>query len=114
MITTKEKLAKAIKSGQSRIIVGGELANEIIRKDKRKRNMKIGGTALLIGSLAAIPFTGGVSAAGAAAAMGLTAGSFTISTAELFLLCGTSVALVGLSKGYNVKFDHNTVILEKK
>lgn len=114
MITTKEKLSEAIKSGQSRIIVGGELANEIIRKNKRKRNIKIGSVTLLIGSLAAIPFTGGVSTLGVATAMGLTVGSFTISTAELFLLCGTTVALAGLSNGYNVKFDHDTVILEKK
>jgi hypothetical protein len=87
MITTKSQLSEAIKSGQSRIDVGGELAQKIIRSKKRKKMARIGSATLLVGSLAAIPFTGGASAVGAAAAIGLTAGPLSISTTELMILC---------------------------
>lgn len=115
MITTKSQLSEAIKSGQSRIIVGGELAQKIIRSKERKKMAKIGSAVLLAGSLAAIPFTAGASAVGAAAAIGLTAGPLSISTAELMILCGAALAYKGLSNGYNVTFNPDgSVTLEKK
>lgn len=115
MITTKSQLSEAIKSGQSRIDVGGELAQKIIRSKKRKKMARIGSATLLVGSLAAIPLTGGASAVGATAAIGLTAGPLSVSTTELMILCSATLAYKGLSNGYNVTFNPNgSVTLEKK
>lgn len=57
------------------------------------------------GSVAAIPFTGGASAAGVAIGAGLTIGTVTISTTELAIICGTVIALKGIDKGCKVKFS---------
>ena len=82
----------------------GEIAEKIIRKKKRKKGAVIGGIALVVGGLAALPFTGGASAAGILGGLGLTVGAVTISAAELAILVGGSVTVYGIYKGYNVEF----------
>ena len=65
----------------------------------------IGGAAIaLLGSFA-IPFTAGASTG--IIAMGLTAGSVTVTTAELAMICGTVIAMAGVIKGGRVKFKVN-------
>lgn len=96
----------------------GEIAEKIIRKKKRKKGAVIGGIALVVGGLAALPFTGGVSAAGILGGLGLTVGAVTISAAELAILEGGSVTVYGIYKGYNVEFksgpDGPVVVLTGK
>lgn len=109
-------LAQAIKQKESCIAVHGNVAKKFRNLKKKKRAAKIGGGLLFLGGLAAAPFTGGTSAAASAAGVcALTAGSLTISTAELAIICGTAIALAGLSRNYDVEFKSDgSVILRKK
>lgn len=115
-VYNEAELAQAIKQGESCIAVYGDVAKKIRRRKMKKRAAKIGGGLLFLGGLAATPFTGGTSAAASAAGICvLTAGSLTISTAELAIICGTAIALAGLSRNYDVEFKSDgSVILRKK
>lgn len=105
-VSTKKELKIAIEQKQFPIKCIGEIAQELKKKKKRSKASIVGGVALLVAGTAAIPFTGGASAAGAAAgAMALTAGSLVISTAELAILVGGGIALAGILKGRKVKLD---------
>lgn len=62
----------------------------------------------------ALPFTGGISAAGIAAGAGIAAiaaraglklGHIEISPTELAIICGTLIAVVAILKGMRVKFN---------
>ncbi len=108
-VYTEEGLREALTTGESNIVVKGALADKMI---KRKRRARIGTALTAVAAVAAIPFTGGTSALGLGAAA-------TISTEAVILTLagmGTSLAMVGLIKGYNVKMDYKnqTVELEKK
>lgn len=115
-VHNEKELAQAIEQGESCIAVYGNVAKKIRRQKMGKRTATIGGTLLALGGLAAAPFTGGASAAASAAGIcALTAGSLTISTAELAIICGTAIALAGLARNYNVEFrSDGSVILRKK
>lgn len=114
-VSTKEGLANALKCGETKILCTGSVAEAIRKKKNRKKTAIIGGVAAAVGSLIAIPFTAGASTPGVIAGMGLTVGALTISAAELALICGTTVAIVGLNKNYDVKFNPDgSVELTKK
>ena len=70
-VYTKEELQKAIKRKEFPISCRGEIAEQLKKRKKRSKAAKLGGAAVVIAGLAALPFTGGASAG--AAAMGLTA-----------------------------------------
>lgn len=111
-VYNEAELAQAIKQKESCIAVYGNVAKKFRNLKKKKRAAKIGGGLLFLGGLAAAPFTGGTSAAGVCA---LTADFLTISTAELAIICGTAIALAGLSRNYDVEFKSDgSVILRKK
>ena len=101
------------------IVVKGAFAEELKKKATHQKRAKkgaiIGGGALVLGGLALAPFTGGASAAGAAAgATALTVGSLSLTTAELAIIVGGGIAMAGLLKGYNIKFNRDgSVTLEK-
>lgn len=113
MIATEKELKKALEAGQTNIVVGGELAQKIIRRTKRKKAIKR--TAITTGVLGILvaPFTGLTSLGATAAA--LTAGSLTISAAELAMICGTA-ALVFVKGSFDVELDKETgkVIIRKR
>lgn len=100
-VRTEEELKAAFAARESKIIVKGQMAEKMIKKAKTKKAARIGGIALVVASLAALPFTGGASAAGVAA--GLTAG-LTVSTGELAILCGFALGMYGIYKGSKVKY----------
>ena len=106
-ITTKTELDEALKNKNvNKIRVEGPLAKEMIAKAKKKNiigGSLLAGTLIIAGALIATPITGGTSLiAGAAGftATALTVGTVTISTAELAILVGGSVASLALLKGY--------------
>lgn len=107
-VSTKEGLKKAIENRETRILVTGELAKTMRRKAKVKKASAVGAAALIIGGVVAIPFSGGASAGLTAmglTAMGLTVGTVTVSTAELAILCGFTLGVIGLCKKCKVKFN---------
>ena len=106
-ITTKTELDEALKNKNvNKIRVEGPLAKEMIAKAKKKNiigGSLLAGTLIIAGALIAAPITGGTSLiAGAAGftATALTVGTVTISTAELAILVGGSVASLAILKGY--------------
>ena len=112
-VYTKEELLKAIKSKEFPISCRGEIAEQLKKRKKRSKAAKLGGAAVVIAGLAALPFTGGASAAGVAAgaaAMGLTAtaaatATVGISVAELAILVGGGVAIFAILKGRKVRLE---------
>ncbi len=106
-VKTEAELKAAFEAKEKRIVVVGQMAEDMFNKSKRKKKAKAAGIAVALASLAAIPFTLGASTAGVAVGMGLTIGSITISATELALLCGTAVALYGIHKDSKVEFKVN-------
>ena len=113
MITVynKQELQEALKNKGQKIRVEGSYANELAQKIHRKKKVSksviVGGTVAALGGLVAAPFTGGASLAGTAAgiaAMGITAGAVTLTTAELALILGVSASLLGYAIHKNYKF----------
>ena len=78
----------------------------------KKTAKKIGITAAIAG-IALAPFTGGVSLG--VTTMGLTAGTLTISTAELIAILAFSLGMTAILKGYkSIKINPvGSVILKK-
>ena len=114
-VTTTKELEEAIKAGETQLLLKGEIAEKIIKKKKRKKGALIGGAVLALGGLIALPFTGGASAVGIFAGLGLTIGTITMSAAELAIIVGGSIAIIGLIKDYDVKFNSDgSVELKKK
>lgn len=118
IITTKDEFKSALKRKERRILVGGDLAKKFKRRKQISVAAKVGGGLLIVASAIAIPFTGGASTAGMVAGagmMGLTAGAVTISTAELAIIVGGTIALYGLYRGCKVTFNNDgTVVVEPK
>jgi len=114
-VTTTKELEEALKAGETKILLKGEVAEKIKKGKKRKKGAVIGGIALAVAGLAALPFTGGASSAGIIGGLGLTLGTITISAAELAILVGGSIAIIGLCKGYDITFNPDgSVTLKKK
>lgn len=117
-VSTKAALKSAIENKQFPIHCTGEIADYLKKKKKRSKRAKITGGVLALAGLAAIPFTGGASAAATGAgltAMGLSigGGALVISTAELAILVGGGVAITAILKGRKVKLQSDgSVIVE--
>ncbi len=111
IVYTQNELEEAIKAHEEKILCKGEIARQLAKKKKRKRAARIGvgGALIAIGSIVAIPLTGGTSLLGTlgAAAVGLTVGTITISAAELAILLGGVVALTGIVSGGKVTFKND-------
>lgn len=117
-VRTKQELEVALKNKATSIRIEGPYAKTFanaVRSRKRKAKVAAGvGALALIGGVAAAPFTGGASLAGSAAglaAMGLTIGTITISTAELAMILG--FAAYALNKNYNIKIGKGDRYVEK-
>lgn len=112
-VYTKEELAKAIENRTPQILCKGEVAKEFVNKKKRKKLATVAGAAMIVGGIAALPFTGGTSAAGIVAGAGLTVGTVVISTTELAIICGTIIALAGILKGAKITYNADgSVVVE--
>lgn len=116
-VRTKQELEVAMKNKAASIRIEGPYAKTFanaVRSRKRKTNVAVGvGALAVIGGIAAAPFTGGSSLAGSAAglaAMGLTIGTVTISTAELAMILG--FAAYALNKNYNIKIGKGDKYIE--
>ncbi len=107
-IYTEEGLKEALTIGESNIVVKGALAEKMI---KRKRRARIGAALTAVAAVAAIPFTGGASALGLGAAATLSAEAIIVLAIAGM---GTSLAMVGLIKGYNIKMDYKNQCVELK
>ena len=127
-VYTKEELAKAIENKTPKILCKGDVANEITKEFLNKRNRNrlgtFAGLAMIAAGTVALPFTGGMSAAGIAAGAGIAAiaaraglklGPIEISTTELAIICGTIIAVVAILKGARVTFKPDgSVFVEPK
>ena len=118
VVRTKEELQEAIKNKVDSIRIEGPYAGIVankIRSKKKKAKIAIGAGALvLLGGLAAAPFTGGLSLAGSATVAGLTVGTVTISTAELAMILGVGGALgaFAIHKGYKIRIGKRDEYVE--
>ncbi len=121
-VYSKKELQKAIANNEKSILVCGAYAQEMKTKYQRHKKAKkgslIAGGALALAGLVAIPFTGGVSGAATATGigmMGLTIGTVTLTTAELAIIAGFGLGVIGVVKGFNVSFKPTgEVLIEKK
>lgn len=116
VVYTTTELEEAIKAGETKLLAKGELAERIRKQKKRKKRTLIGGLALTAAGLVALPFTWGASTPLLLGGLGLTIGTVTISAAELAILVGGSIAIIGLYKGYNITFnpDGSVTIVKKE
>ena len=127
-VYTKEELAKAIENKTTKILCKGDVANEITKEFRNKRNRNwlgtFAGLAMIAAGTVALPFTGGMSAAGIAAGAGIAAiaaraglklGPIEMSPGELAIICGTIIAVVAILRGARVTFNKDgSVIVEPK
>lgn len=106
VVTTKEELERAINSGETLIIIRGELAKDVKNSYELKKISKA--TLMVIGgALAAIPFTGGLSAsllAPLAASTGVSVGILLAAAA-----IGFSVAMSLIEKYEIVEYKKNGI-----
>lgn len=116
-VTTQEALERALKSKETHIRITGTLAETIKSKIQKQRKRKKLGKLIAAGgiiatSVALTPITGGTSLI---AGLSITATGLSITAAELAILAGFTLAMTGLLKGYNVKFNSDgSINLEKK
>ena len=136
-VYTKEELAKAIENKTTKILCKGDVANEITKEFLNKRNKNrlgtIAGLAMIAAGTVALPFTGGMSAAGIAAGAGIAAiaartgiaaiaaraglklGPIEMSPTELAIICGTIIAVTAILRDAKVTFKPDgSVIVEPK
>lgn len=121
-VYSKEELQKAIANNEKSIMVCGAYAQEMKTKYQRHKKAKkgslIAGGALALAGLVAMPFTGGASGAATAVGagmMGLTIGTVTLTAAELAIIAGFGLGVIGVVKGFNVSFKPTgEVLIEKK
>lgn len=108
VVTTKTELERAQKRGDSEIIIEGELAEKV----RNGRKITTIGTITLIaltGAIAAIPFTGGMSAAAFAPVAALTGLEIALIVAIVFVGLGL---LMAIWKEYEeVEFSQNPLRL---
>ena len=114
-VYSTSELEEAIKAGETKLLLKGEIAEMIRKRKARKKRTLIGGLALAAAGLAALPFTMGASTPLLIGGLGLTIGTVTISAAELAILVGGSIAIIGLCKDYTITFNSDgSVTLERK
>lgn len=117
---TKTELETALKAKTKKITVVGPYAEQIAREYQKRHKVAkasggIGAVGVALASIGAAPFSGGLSLAGLAASAALTVGTVTISAVELAIICGFTLGMYGLSKGYDVKYSPDgTVEIIKK
>ena len=130
IVSTKEEFERAVNNKIDKIIITGSLAQKIIAAQKKKsigKKVGIGGAivtgAATVAGLALAPATGGTSAVAAisnlvaATAAGTT---MAVSTAELIVISGTVLGVVGfsasiintVSKNYDVKVSAGSTTVE--
>lgn len=120
IVRTKTELETALKAKTKKITVVGPYAEQIAREYQKwhkvaKASGGIGAVGVALASIGAAPFSGGLSLAGLAASAALTVGTVTISAVELAIICGFTLGMYGLSKGYDVKYSPDgTVEIIKK
>ena len=115
VVYTTTELEEAIKAGETKLLLKGEIAEMIRKRKARKKRTLIGGLALAAAGLVALPFTMGASTPLLIGGLGLTIGTVTISAAELAILVGGSIAIIGLCKDYTITFNSDgSVTLERK
>lgn len=122
----KNGIRDSIKSENKKITVVGPYAEQIAREYQKRHKVAkvakvakasggIGAVGVALASIGAAPFSGGLSLAGLAASAALTVGTVTISAVELAIICGFTLGMYGLSKGYDVKYSPDgTVEIIKK
>ncbi len=115
-VTSKSELEQALKSNKGACIrVEGAyaqtLANKIRLRKQAGKLAVVGGALAILGGLAAAPFTGGASLAGSAVGMAAmaTAGTITLSTAELAMVLG----VVGVLGGYAIHKNYHIKVVGK-
>ena len=106
-VNSKSEFINAIKASEKRILCKAEAAKMLKKFNRKQKIVKATRIVATIASLATIPFTGGTSMVANAAVMGLTANTVTISTAELVVLVGGSIAMVAVLKGRKLKCHYN-------
>ena len=106
-VYTKEELKRALEAKENKIIVRGQLANEI---KKKKQNKKKGAIAVGLAAIGVSIATGGTGAVA-----GLAAGPVVISTAELLILVGGGLGMAAILKGYRkiVLNPDGSVVIER-
>lgn len=123
IVRTKTELETALKAKTKKITVVGPYAEQIAREYQKRHKVAkvakasggIGAVGVALASIGAAPFSGGLSLAGLAASAALTVGTVTISAVELAIICGFTLGMYGLSKGYDVKYSPDgTVEIIKK
>ena len=114
-VSTKQELISAIERRETQIIATGEIAASIRKKVKVKKSAKIGGLALAIGGILAIPFTGGASAGLTAAGLTCLTGAATLTGTQILILCGiiggTAVAITGVLRNAKVEFKPDGTVV---
>ena len=103
-VKTEEELKAAFEAKETKIIVKGAMAEKMVKKSKTKKATKIAGIALVVASLAAIPFTFGASSAGVAAGLTVGGSALVLSAGELAILCGFALGVYGIHKGSRVTY----------
>ena len=103
-VKTEEELKAAFEAKETKIIVKGPMAERMVKKSKTKKATKIAGIALVVASLAAIPFTFGASSAGVAAGLTVGGSALVVSAGELAILCGFALGVYGIYKGSRVTY----------
>jgi ABC-type polysaccharide/polyol phosphate export permease len=111
IIRTKSELESAINTGAEEIIIEGELAEKVRNGRKIKTVGKF--TLLALASaIAAIPFTGGMSAVGLVPVAALTGLEITLIMAVVFLGIGL---LTAIWNDYDeIEYSHNPLRLKLK
>lgn len=114
-VSTKEQLKTAIERKEFPIRCIGAAAEMLIKKKKRAKRAKLAGGLMALAGIAAIPFTAGLSssavAAGLTAGLTIGGGGIAISTAELAILVGGGIAIIGILKGRKVRLNADGSVL---
>ena len=113
-VKTKQELEKAMKNGETEIIVVGELA-EKLHKSKKITKLGIPALAVLTAAIAATPFTGGLSTAlGATAVATMTGMEVAVILGVVFVGISLVIALFKDYEEIEVDMDKRTLKLRKK
>ncbi len=96
IVTTKSELESARKKKYEEIIVTGKLANDL-KKSKIIAYASAATLAVVTAAIIAIPFTGGLSAAGAVSALALESAAVGFTAATAGASAATAATAVGLT-----------------
>lgn len=121
-VTTKEELERALKNKEANILIKGDLAKKLHRKNKIKKTAILSCAGILFAAVALMPFTGSTSLPASVRGFKATTDSTTVelSTAEVAILSGVAVLGLGvicmaLFKEYTFKYTPDgSVILTHK